>query len=273
MITGASVLGKSHEANQTVCQDAYAQKNLPNDWGIVCVSDGAGSYSKAERGSQFLSKRATEEIQELVYQKNWIQDNTLPSEEDWQKEIFQLFKKLRQELQQQANKNQEDIMEFSATLIALLYSPKGICVAHIGDGRAAYQTEEKTWKSLMIPYEGTIAGSTVFLSQDLWINEKESFFEAKVIRGKIRGFSVMSDGMESASFITKKWNEEKQQILTINSPDQEFFDAITKTFLRLKKEQKTPDQIKARWVSFMENGNEVLKGEMDDKTFILGLYA
>jgi len=273
IITGASILGQSHEEGQTVCQDAYNTKLLDEGWGIACLCDGAGSYDTAQLGSRFTSQRALDQLEKLVLESDWISEGTLPDPAVWQDQSLALFKQLRRDLQEYAEELEKDLMELSCTLIVVIYHADGLCLAHVGDGRAAYAQSDGEWKACMTPFEGEVAGSTVFLSQDLWLHDPETYFESRVIREKICGFSLMSDGMEAASFHTKSWDQESEQMTYLNLPDQGFFQSLTNTILKLVKEHKTPDQIKARWVSFLENGNDVLRHEPDDKTVILGLYA
>ncbi|MFC6268982.1 PP2C family serine/threonine-protein phosphatase [Frigoriflavimonas asaccharolytica] len=52
-IVVSSKRGRSHAHNATFRDDDFLVKNLPNDWAIVAVADGAGSAEFARAGSKF----------------------------------------------------------------------------------------------------------------------------------------------------------------------------------------------------------------------------
>lgn len=59
-IVVASKRGRSHAHEGTHRDDDFLVKNLPNNWAIVAVADGAGSAQYARKGSEFVVNRIVE---------------------------------------------------------------------------------------------------------------------------------------------------------------------------------------------------------------------
>ena len=276
IVEGASLLGKSHAIDTTPCQDFYCYESITSDWGLAVVCDGAGSYKQSSFGAMLVSESIATQLRAMwnAYNAEWCLDQTItPSDFDWKSGFFEAFKNTYDKLVKFSDVQKIPIQELSCTVIGFLYGPDGIYIAHVGDGRAAYTRDGKEWFAMMTPLEGDLAGSTVFLSQDIWFTRPEEYFEFRHIQGPIQGFVAMSDGCENASFITRSWDTDKQQYKVCNDPFSGFLNPCLQLLYDMEGQMLTPDQRKARWVGVLDSGTEVLQKEQDDKTLIMGGYA
>ncbi|EDN67476.1 conserved hypothetical protein [Beggiatoa sp. PS] len=268
---GGSVIGKSHIESQLPCQDNHYHEEIGNDWGIAVVADGAGSAEYSHFGSQFIVQKTARAFHELVIKNDWHQQNQLPSNKDWHLSAKNVLTEVREMLESYANVQQRETKSLACTVIAVIYSPIGLLITHIGDGRAAYCNWQNEWKSIMIPWKGEEANATVFMTSDIWHQNIDHFVESRVITEKPIAFTLISDGCEKSSFecsqvdpITKKWSDP-------NKPYPKFFKPLVTTLKNLKQEGTPYNEIQAKWHSFLTAGNQTLKDESDDKTMILGV--
>jgi hypothetical protein len=77
----ASIIGSSHVATGTPCQDASVVKTAKGgEWVVIVVSDGAGTATRAEEGAHLVVKFFSEELLKLVDELttrspgHWIND-------------------------------------------------------------------------------------------------------------------------------------------------------------------------------------------------------
>src|ERR1043166_3667928 len=118
--------------------------------------------------------------------------------------------------------------EFSSlacTIIVVIYTPNGLLVTHVGDGRAGYCLEGE-WKPLIVPHKGEEANQTIFLSSKIWAQD-DSFImsgvpvpESKVVEGKVAAFTLMSDGCEHHAFECSKIDPTTHRWSDPNLPSQ-----------------------------------------------------
>jgi hypothetical protein len=81
----------------------------------------------------------------------------------------------------------------------------------------------------------------------------------------------MSDGCENSAFQINHYDEEKGIYLTLNEPYIKFFQPLTEQLLSLNKQGYSHKQLNEEWQNFIEQGNESLSKEGDDKTMILAM--
>jgi hypothetical protein len=273
LVIGESVIGKSHIETGIPCQDSnFSKKINDNGWGIAIVADGAGSAKNSHDGSKFVVHKAAQVFAEAMDKTDWYQNNQLPSESEWHQFSKQQLWKLRQLLEKYANWRNVEIKSLACTVIIVIYSPVGILITHIGDGRAAYCDSNYVWKSMMTPYKGEEANATVFITSDIWNGNINRFIESRIINEKIIAFALMSDGCEKACFECSKFNPATNKWSDPNNPYPKFFQPVLKTLINMEKNQIPANEIQAKWKKFLEVGNTTLKNEPDDKTMILGIY-
>lgn len=275
-VVGESVIGLGHikSSPPIPCQDNHHYEMIGNNWGIAITSDGAGSAKLSQKGSEYVAKFAALKLfKDLVVNSNWNSQNILPSDEIWKKNAKEQLMNLRVALGEYAKKLNVNLKDLACTVIIVIYSPKGLLVTHIGDGRAGYCNDRNEWKSMIKPWKGEEANATVFITSDIWGNDIDSYIESRVIRENVSAFTLMSDGCEQASFECSIVEKGSQKWSDPNLPYIKFFNPLVETIIGFKQDNISPIEAKAKWKKFLESGNQKLAEEQDDKTMILGVLA
>lgn len=270
-LAGASVIGNNHISMGLPCQDAYLFEHLERGWAIAVVSDGAGSVENSHIGSQFVVKDAIKCFKALIMQKNWIVDSVLPSDDEWKALAFHVLRTINNHLETFSLNKGWDVKSLSATIIVVIVSPLGILTTHVGDGRAGYKDVTGKWKPLMTPHKGEEAHQTIFMTSKFWDKHYYTMSgvlvpESHVVKCKPIAFTLMSDGCERSSWLCYSKRDDGIYY-DPNEPHSPFFDSVTH---KLAAAEDANDN-KLRWKKFLENGNESLRNEPDDKTMIIGV--
>ncbi len=268
----ASVIGKGHLKNQLPCQD-YCDICLFNqDWGIAVVADGAGSAKRSHIGAKKTVDVAIETFGKILENQNWMQTSTFPTITTWHTLSLQSLRSIYQSLQSFAKEENYPPSDLACTLIVLVFSPQGLLLTHIGDGRAAYANTKGEWKSMMTPYNGETANETVFITSPIWeIANIDEYIESQIIAEPPMAFCLLTDGMEKACFEVNLYDAENSKYYDPNLPYPKFFHPCQKALLKMHKEGKSQEAINAVWANFLTSGNQVLRNEEDDKTLVMGI--
>lgn len=276
-VVGASVIGKSHTSTNTPCQDSYFNKVLSNDWGIAVICDGAGSATNSDVGSTFVATEAIPRVfEEIIIEKDWLNSSALPEPAEWEEAAKKGLKQVNGALRIFSDAQKYEFPSLACTAIIILYSPFGLLVTHIGDGRAGYCDEFGTWSSVMTPHKGEEANQTIFVTSGGWISDDKFTMsnvlvpESRVIKGKIASFILLSDGCEYHSFECSTMVDEGKWI-DPNRPYPQFFDPLINTLKGVAVDKKTSLEAQDSWRQFLTTGTEGLKNEPDDKTMIIGV--
>lgn len=284
-IFGVSIQGRGHFKNNPPipCQDSFCiKKTITEDkgWGVVVVCDGAGSHKYSHLGSKFVADYVADYLIKDIPDTSIYKEKKLPTSDKWRGYSKTMVRNTRLALADMVTEKSKDFSDISisnvgCTLIFCIYSPFGLLVGHIGDGRAGYRDEEG-WKSMMIPFHGEYANQTVFINTDgIYKNNLENglepekpYLETRVISAKnVNAFVLMSDGCENGFYYTLKRNE-NGRVEDINRPIK-WFD----TFIENLKEKKLNNSLKESkkyFYDIVNEGNKALTLEDDDKTIILG---
>lgn len=273
-VVGASVIGLSHIQMKKPCQDFCGYESLENGWGIAITSDGAGSAEHSEVGSRIVVERGIFHFKQKILTKNWIADNTLPTDAEWTQVAYYAFKSVYDDLKTAAEKKGMNLSSLAATAIVLIHTPKGILVSHIGDGRAGYTNRNGCWQSIIVPHKGEEANQTIFITSDFWnipnhVMSGVIVPESRVIRDTASAFTLMSDGCESACWLCNRFNDKKQMYCDPNEPYDKFFTPICNSIESMKNEQGDSDEMEKKWANYLLSEGKFAK-EPDDKTMIVG---
>lgn len=275
LVVGASVRGKGHIQTELPCQDNNKYTYLTKGWGIAVVSDGAGSASKSQIGSKIVVERATLHFLDVIKEMKWIEHNVLPSNEDWAQIAYSVLRRVYNDITDFAQQKDISIKDFGATVIVLIHSPFGILSTHIGDGRAGYRNCDGEWHSIIAPHKGEEANQTIFITSQFW--DRPSFRmsghlipESVIIREKVTGFTLMSDGCENTSWQISQMDRNTGKVCDPNQPFQKFFDPLSNTLIQFHNDKIDANKRAEAWYSFLDTGKEFSK-EVDDKTLILGI--
>jgi hypothetical protein len=274
-----SQIGKSHlqSSNKIPCQDSNRFINFGNGWGVVVVADGAGSAKLSHIGSNFVTEQVSKLIQEAFRLYKWNIYQELPSDAVWNELIFSVFMKVRQQLLRYAEENNVKITDYASTVIVTLFSPYGLAVAHIGDGRAGYCDANNEWHSMFTPHKGEEANQTLFLTSDLWVNNDLLVNGTKVPETNIvstsdyKAFTLMSDGCEQACFELGHYDSVRDFFVIQNKPYNNFFNPLIEKIKTDYLNNMSKEDIRVFYDNIISSGNEKLKEEMDDKTLFIGI--
>lgn len=270
LILGASIIGKYHVVEGSQCQDCHKYKYLGDGWGIAIVSDGAGSASNAQRGSNAICNIGLGLLDELI--TTYKNANKLPEEKEWALEARAIFEMLKEIFVKTAESESVDHKTFNATALMLIYTPLGMLVAHIGDGRMGYMDSNYTWHALITPHSGEEASQTIFVTSDWNIlsNLKMSDVyipETRIVRDYPKAFILMSDGCENATWECNVLNSSTNKYEDANKPFERFLTPMVDMIL----EKENLDDRFQTFVDIIDKGNSVFEKETDDKTILLGL--
>lgn len=277
IIVGESATGKAHVSNNTPCQDSFAHEPVEKDWGVAVICDGAGSAKNSDIGSEFTAKHVAKLFKELIIKEGWNATNQLPDDSEWEKKAKEVLVKSREELEKKATNENLEFLSLACTVIVNVYSPTGLLIIHIGDGRAGYCNEQGEWQATIIPHKGEESNQTVFLTSSVWLKDDQLVMskvfvpESSVIRDNIKAFTLMSDGCENHSFECSRMDTEKNMWEDPNKPFPKFFNPLITSLKSMRQENVTEEEMNAKWKKFLEVGTSSLKEESDDKTMILGI--
>lgn len=188
----ASVIGTSHEASGTPCQDAchfVRWKASDEEVLLAAVSDGAGSASHSQIGSS----EAVQEILELVTQAN-IELTSIGPElvRGWYQAVLK-------HLETVAEREAVPLGELACTLLLAIVWKDGAVFAQVGDG--AWVVEKAgEWTSGTWPETGEYANVTVFLTTKdaLDVGEEGAMkhLQVKRLDGHFTSIAGFTDGIQ-----------------------------------------------------------------------------
>ena len=273
LIVDYSAIGKDHSKHNIPCQDHRYVQRINPQWGVAVCCDGAGSAEKSDIGSRFVAERTANVLTLAVEKEQWLIHNHLPTQEVWRTISRQALYQVYSDLESFAQINNLELKLLASTVIAVIYSPIGLLVTHIGDGRAAYCNHTAQWTAIITPFKGEEANMTVFITSSIW-HDPDKYIESRVIDDKPLGFALLSDGCENFAFLTHvntSKTADQIKIEDINLPFQGFYHPIVK-HLKAKHLTLYHEEIQAEWATILESGTEKIKETTDDKTMILGLW-
>lgn len=278
VVVGASVKGNGHIQSNMPCQDNNKFELLGKGWGVAVVSDGAGSAAHSDMGSKVVVERAVVHFKNLIDKEGWMEKNKLPSDAEWLQKSYFVLKTIRNEVEMVAKKNNVDVKSLSATCLAVVFSPMGLLVVHVGDGRMGCKTMSGEWKAIMTPHKGEEANQTLFLVSDFWdipnyVQSGVLVPESIVVREPVEAFAVMSDGCESTAWLCTAQNAETGKYYDQNKPFEGFFNPLEETLVTFHKDNVPEEERKEKWYKFIESGTKGFVKEQDDKTMILGVFC
>lgn len=268
----ASVQGKGHIEENIPCQD-YCSVTAHVGFTICIVSDGAGSCVNSHIGSEKVAKFANIHFAGLVEERKWNIEQQIITPEEWQKGAQKTLKTVRDDLERISIQGY-DYKSLSCTIIVVIQIKNKLLVTHIGDGRAGYCDSNDHWDSMITPYKGRYSNETVFITSDIWEDQKclNKYIKSSIIEGEIKAFCLLTDGCENASFECYKPDEKTGIPVDNNKPFKDFFyENVNLHIPNLIKSKKSQEELNHIWKSFLIDGNDTLKGESDDKSMILAV--
>lgn len=186
-VAAASVAGVSHARTQTVCQDAYLYRVLPNGLLIAAVADGAGSASLSDVGARLAVKLVLQTLIGLV--------DAAPTSAAFfpdEQALRETLLTARQAVEQEAQSRDVPARELATTLIIAVASATQIAGAQIGDGAIVGRNANGDVFAVTTPPDAEYANATTFLtSPDALASAQFAHVPAPVA-----SLALFSDGLQ-----------------------------------------------------------------------------
>lgn len=200
LISGFSHLGKSHEVDEIENQDSFAYLSK-GDATVLIVSDGAGSASAAQKGSQTLVSTLLKTCQDSPAS---LFENAVSRLPLLSSVIETGVERARHRLTREpgllgslfGKKASGSLHDFSATLVMVVSNGQESAIFHIGDGYAGASwfddDEALIHQYLSLPQNGQFDNETYFFTDDDW----RLHFRVTVVDAPVNFLFAMSDGAD-----------------------------------------------------------------------------
>lgn len=189
-VAWACSIGTSHATAGTPCQDFAACEIAERPEGgvlIVAASDGAGSASRAEAGSEVTATTLVSLARRYLEDGAAIADLTRATVVQWIGAIGSAIAK-------RAELDDCEIREYSCTLLGAIVGPREAAFVQIGDGAIVVSHGEADgWSYLFWPQHGEFANSTNFVTSP---NVMQAL-EFEVAPRRINELALFTDGIEN----------------------------------------------------------------------------
>jgi hypothetical protein len=275
IVLAASATGPSHVADGLPCQDAYHVRQIDGDCGVVALADGAGSCAASDIGARMVVEQATRQVPEALAAAGYELGVREPGLLVWHEIAFDCIMRIGEEVRVLAASTSRPFEAFSSTLIIVVYSPLGLLVTHVGDGRAGWRDRHGTWRSMIRPFRGRYANETVFLTTvcDVGWPEAELLVESRVVRAEPTAFVLMSDGCERSAFECRIFDERTGSYHDPNRPYAPWLEPKVDFAHRLAVSGAPLERGNEVLAQYLASGGGRLGQEPDDKTLVLGVRA
>lgn len=164
-IVGASVVGTSHAANSTPCQDAHDAKVIDdvagNAWLVLTVADGAGSAAYGGDGAALACEQAVAEIASVL--ESGSTDALLVDDT-----VAAVLSAVRARIFREAQLFDRDVRSYACTFLAAIVGDRVASFFQCGDG-AIVASSNGSQGVVFWPSEGEYANMTHFLTDDAWL--------------------------------------------------------------------------------------------------------
>lgn len=201
-VVSASVQGPLHSNKNLPCQD-YCRHATQGKNFVAVVSDGAGSAKFGKIGAKIVCDTLIDLLKNSTFEN--IKESIRHAIEIARAKV----------LRHRLNKTHcsKGMMDFSATIVGVVYYQNKGLFFHIGDGAALAFSETDIHNFVASPpSNGNFSCETFFYTQENWLeNLRFTPFE------NVDAIFLMSDGLTNFSFSADFRNIEKQFILPIHN--------------------------------------------------------
>jgi hypothetical protein len=181
----ASVQGTSHQRNNAPCQDYNAVTELNGARLLLVCSDGAGSGSKSELGSEVACRTLVDEVTRFTSLGGEIENVTRETAVEW-------LQAIRAKLTTQAEAAGVTTRELACTIIAALVGSQSTAFIQVGDGAAVTVAQDDTYKVVFWPEQGEYANTTFFVTGPDAVER----LRVEIISDPLKDIALFTDGMQ-----------------------------------------------------------------------------
>lgn len=256
---GASVKG----FNKSELQDASAVITHGESIALV-VCDGAGSKKHSKAGADCVVSHLQSGL------SRWFHTGASLDESLWRRLSEDLFLSATKALDELAAANGASLSDYGCTAIVIVATPDHVACAHVGDGRAGYLDSNNVFRSILKPYKGAEANSTIFVTMLTPENIGERL-RSRVVRLRTRAVMALSDGPENVCWHTSTMDKQGQRLTDPNMPSAQFFGKIANQLVAATVAKVPPAELNAKWAEFLTSGIPELATEIDDKSLLFAL--
>ncbi len=189
-IAAASTIGTSHTKQGTVCQDSHACRIFADREGkaiaALVASDGAGSASRADEGSQIACSTIIEAIEVFLADGNRVVDIGLDVARSW-------VEMVQTAITFQAAEDRMTARDYACTLLVAVLAEDAAAFLQIGDGAMVVADEVGEWTWVHWPQRGDYANTTFFVTEE-WAADRLAF---DLVSGSIDEVALFTDGIEA----------------------------------------------------------------------------
>jgi hypothetical protein len=243
VVVGASVQGTSHIKVSLPCQDAYAYKVINDSIIVAAVADGLGSALYAQVGAQLAAAGAITCVEQKLVSE-------VPGDEAaWVQLVRDCFLSACARLEEEAQKNQAILRDYSTTLILAIVTSDWLVTGHIGDGAVVASLEDSGLVLVSLPKNDEYVNVTYPLTMPDMVNVAEF----KACPTRVNALALMSDGMQQVSIHSAD-----------NTPHLPFFEPLFRQLPGVKDMHKASQNL----AEFMAS-DPINSHTDDDKTLVL----
>jgi len=184
-VAGASLVGRSHAAEQTPCQDAFGHTRKA-DMAAVALADGAGSRAQSQHGANAVVNTMLR-----LLRKDFDALYAMCAHDTAVARQF-IYERLMRSLRHRARRLGCEVNALASTLLFAAHKGDRFLAGHLGDGVIAQVGADGTASTLSHPENGEYANTTYFVTDPGAQDRIRLYHSAKP--SQVTGFALMSDG-------------------------------------------------------------------------------
>lgn len=187
-LVAASATGTSHAKTQTPCQDSHTFALIEGEEQVLVLiaSDGAGSASRSEVGSNLACSELLDSIRSFLDDGKRLSDLTREAALGW-------LENAAARISHAAEREGLPAREFACTILAALVSDTHAAFVQVGDGAIVMRPRGDDWCHVFWPQHGEYINTTVFITDPTALSR----FEFCVRADLIDEVAAFTDGIEA----------------------------------------------------------------------------
>ncbi len=248
-IAQASVIGASHLANQTECQDRLLCRTVETAADgavlIAAVADGAGSTTDGQRGAELACRLFAHEVADFLKLKNSsVKSLTAEFGKFW-------IEYFRREISVIAGKDGKNLREYATTFVGAVVGANCAAFFQIGDGGIVVSNSgvAGSYRFAVAPADAVYVNMTDFLTDDAAAEN----LRVEKIEESLTDVILFSDGIYSVA---------------VNFQNNQPHEPFLMPMLAPLKNNSAADGLNEKLASFL-NSPKINEKTDDDKTIIL----